>query len=71
MNHFDHLWSTFLRRLKKELVEEWYVAKLEGSVTLFESLNLVEGLLGRLDNGCVRWSVDLEDTTYEYFNLYN
>ena len=52
-------------------MEEWYVARLEGSVTLFESYNLVEGLLGRLDNGCVRWSVALEDTTYDYFNLYN
>ena len=31
----DHLWSVFLRRLKKELVEEYYTAKLEGNLTPF------------------------------------
>ena len=67
----DRLWSTFLRYLKKELVEELYVAKLEGSVTLFESHTLVAGLLGRLVNGCVEWSAELSDVTYEYYNLFN
>ena len=67
----DRLWSTFLRRLKKELVEELYVAKLEGSVTLLESHTLVAGLLGRLVDGCVEWSAELSDVTYEYYNLFN
>ena len=67
----DRLWSTFLRRLKKELVEEWYLTKLEGSVTLFESRTLVAGLLGRLVNGCVEWSAELSEVTYDYFNLFN
>ena len=67
----DRLWSTFLRRLKKELVEEWYLTKLEGSVTLFESRTLVAGLLGRLVNGCVEWSAELSDVNYHYFNLYD
>ena len=67
----DRVWSTFLRYLKKELVEELYVAKLEGSVTLFESHTLVAGLLGRLVNGCVEWSAELSDVTYEYYNLFN
>ena len=67
----DRLWSIFLQRLKKELVEEFFTAKLEGDVTLFESRNLVDGLLGRLVNGCVVWSVHLEPATYNYFDLYN
>ena len=67
----DHLWSIFLRRLKKELIEDWYVAKLEGNVTLFESRTLVAGLLGRLVNGCVEWSAELSEVTYDYFNLFN
>ena len=67
----DRLWSTFLQRLKKELIEEFFTAKLEGDVTLFESRNLVDGLLGRLDDGCLVWSVHLEPATYNYFELYN
>ena len=67
----DRLWSTFLRRLKKELVEEWYLTKLEGSVTLFESRTLVAGLLGRLVNGGVEWSAELSEVNYHYFNLYD
>ena len=67
----DRLWSIFLQRLKKELIEELFTAKLEGDVTLFESRNLDDGLLGRLVNGCVVWSAHLEPATYNYFDLYN
>ena len=67
----DRLWSIFLRRLKKEVIEEWYLAKLEGSITLFESRTLVAGLLGRLVDGGVEWSAELSQVTYDYFNLYN
>ena len=67
----DRLWSIFLQRLKKELIEEFFTAKLEGDVTLFESRNLVDGLLGRLVNGCVVWSAHLEPATYNYYDLYN
>ena len=67
----DRLWSIFLRRLKQEVIEEWYLAKLEGSLTLFESRTLVAGLLGRLVNGCVEWNVELSEVTYDYFNLFN
>ena len=67
----DRLWSIFLRRLKTEVVEEWYLAKLDGSLTLFESRTLVAGLLGRLVNGCVEWNAELSEVTYDYFNLYN
>ena len=41
----DRIWSLFLHRLKKELVEEWYVSRLEGDVAAFESRVLV-GLFG-------------------------
>ena len=51
----DRIWSHFLHSLKKELVEEWYTARLEGSVALFESRVLVAGLLGRLEGGTVIW----------------
>ena len=53
------------------MIEEWYLAKLEGSITLFESRTLVAGLLGRLVNGGVEWSAELSQVTYDYFNLYN
>ena len=51
------IWSLFLRRLKKELVEEWCVARLEGDVAVFESRVLMGGFLGHLADGAVVWLV--------------
>ena len=66
----DRLWSLFLHRLKKELVEEWYVSRLEGDVAAFESRVLVGGLLGRLVDGVVEWSGMMEGVGYQYWDLF-
>ena len=65
------IWSTFLQRLKKELVEEWYCASLEGSIALFESRTLINGFLGKIENGKIQWSPLLDEFGYHYFNLFN
>ena len=51
----DNIWSLFLRRLRKELVEEWYVASLVGGVAQFEARVLVDGVLGEMRDGAVVW----------------
>ena len=66
----DRIWSLFLHRLKKELVEEWYVSRLEGDVAAFESRVLVGGLLGRLVDGVVEWSGMMEGVGYQYWDLF-
>ena len=67
----DRIWSLFLRRLKKELVEGWYVAKLEGSVTLFASRVLVGGVLGVLQDGAVVWGPIFDGVGYRYWDLFD
>ena len=67
----ERLWSLFLRCLKKELVEEWYVAKLEGSVARFASRVLVGGVLGALVDGAVVWGPVLDDVGYRYWDLFD
>ena len=67
----DRIWSHFLHSLKKELVEEWYTARLEGSVALFESRVLVAGLLGRLEGGTVIWCGLAEGVGYWYWDLFD
>ena len=67
----ERLWSLFLRCLKKELVEEWYVAKLEGSVAHFASRVLVGGVLGALVDGAVVWGPVLDDVGYRYWDLFD
>ena len=66
----DRVWSLFLSRLKKELVEEWYVAKLEGSVALFERDVLCGGVLGGLEDGVVVWAGLMEGVGYHYWQLF-
>ena len=66
----DRLWSLFLRRLRKELVEEWYVARLEGSVVAFGVRTLVGGLLGHMEEGEVVWSGVFDGTGYQYWELF-
>ena len=66
----NHLWSVFLRRLKKELVEEYYTAKLEGNLILFEKRTLVNGFLGQITDNSIRWSDFLSEVHYDYWNLF-
>ena len=66
----DHLWLVFLRRLKKELVEEYYTAKLEGNLTLFEQRTLVDNFLGQITDNGIQWSDFLSEVQYDYWNLF-
>ena len=66
----DHLWSVFLRRLKKELVEEYYTAKLEGNLILFEKRTLVNDFLGHMTDSELQWSDFISEVQYDYWNLF-
>ena len=65
------MWSIYLRRVKKELVEEWLYEKLNGNIVLFEARTLVAGLLGRLNEGSVEWSAVFDGVPYDYWDLYD
>ena len=67
----DQLWSLFLRRLRKELVEEWYVARLEGSVGSFEKRVCVGGVLAEVREGEVKWGALFDDVGYRYWDLFD
>ena len=66
----DRLWLLFLKRLRKELMEEWYTAKLVGNVVLFASRVLIGGVLGRLEDGEVRWGALFDGIGYNYWDLF-
>ena len=67
----DRLWSLFLRRLRKELVEEWYVARLEGSVGVFERQVCVGGVLAEVRDGEVEWGALFGGVGYRYWDLFD
>ena len=67
----DRLWSLFLRCLRKELVEEWYVAKLGQTVAQFASQVLVDGVLGTLVDGAVVWGPVFDGVGYRYWDLFD
>ena len=64
------LWSIFLRSLRRELEEEWCVARMEGSVTLFASRVLVGGVLGSMEEGEVTWGPLFDGVGYRYWDLF-
>ena len=66
----DNIWSLFLRRLKRELVEEWYVAELVGDVARFEARVLVDGVLGEMRGGVVVWGAIFAGVGYGYWDLF-
>ena len=67
----DQLWSLFLRRLRKELVEEWYVARLEGGVASFEKRVCVGGVLAEVREGEVEWGALFDGVRYRYWDLFD
>ena len=67
----DGLWSLFLRRLRKELVEEWYVARLEGSVGVFVERVCVAGVLAEVRDGEVEWGALFGGVGYRYWDLFD
>ena len=66
----DNIWSLFLRRLRRELVEEWYVASLVGGVAQFEARVLVDGVLGEMRDGAVVWGAVFAGVAYGYWDLF-
>ena len=67
----DRLWSLFLGFLRKELVEEWYTAKLEGNVMLFASRVLVDGVIGTMEGGAITWGPLFDGVGYRYWDLFD
>lgn len=66
------IWRLFLHRLKKDLMEDYYTAKLKGDLALFERKVLVGGVLGRLDGtGRVVWAGELAGVGYDYWDLFD
>ena len=66
----DNIWSVFLRRLRSELVEGWYVATLVGGVAQFEARVLVDGVLGGVRDGAVVWGALFAGVGYRYWDLF-
>ena len=67
----ERVWSFFLRRLKKELVESWYVAKVSRREEAFEREVLVGGVLGHMGpGGGVVWGGIMGGVGYEGWGLF-
>ena len=52
-------------------MEEWYTARLMGNVTLFASRTLMDGVLGELEGGLVKWGPLFEGVGYSYWDLFD
>ena len=67
----EAVWAFFLGRLKKELVEAWYVAKVGGKEGEFERRVLFGGVLGHLGpGGSVVWGGLLDGVGYRGWDLF-
>ena len=67
----NDIWSTFQTQLKRELVEDYWVAKTNGQLGDFSKKVLVAGVLGKLgENGFVQWNDWLRDIRVGYWNLF-
>ena len=67
-----NIWAAFLVQLKRELVEDFWVAKFGGVLGAFESGVLAGGVLGKLgEGGGVEWGDLLGDTRVGYWELYH
>ena len=68
----DNIWSSFKVQLKRELVEDYWVAKMGGDIGKFEKCVLVGGVLGELgDDGNVCWGEWLRDVKVGYWELFH
>ena len=66
----NRIWRLFLQRLKSDLMEDYYVGKLCGSLADFEARVMVGGVLGRMNGGLVVWSGMMENVEYHYWDLF-
>ena len=67
----NSIWNSFLHRLKNDMMEDYYTAKLGGTLALFEARILIGGVLGRMDGEKVRWAGILYGVAHEYWSLYS
>ena len=68
----DNIWSSFRVQLKRELVEDFWVAKMHGDMALFEKAVLAGGVLGSMGNdGFVCWGEWLRDVKVGYWELFH
>ena len=73
LNHQDaetRIWRLFLRRLKSDLMEDYYVGRLSGNLADFEARVMVGGVLGRMNEGRVLWGGLLENVECQYWDLF-
>ena len=67
----DNIWGSFLTQLKREIMEDFWTAKIHGKISDFEQSALVEGVIGHLgDDGFVSWSEWLRDIRVGYWELF-
>ena len=68
----DNIWSSFLYQLKRELVEDYWVAKTKGDIGYFTRTVLTGGVLGQMDsNNRVQWAAWLRDIKVRYWDLFH
>ena len=67
----DAIWAAFLVQLKREVVGEYWGARLGGAVVGFARTTLVGGVLGRMEEGgAVEWGPLLVGVRVGYWELY-
>ena len=68
----DNIWGSFLTQLKREILEDFWIAKTEGKLAEFEQNTLVGGVIGTLgSNAFVSWSQWLQDIRVGYWELFH
>ena len=68
----DNTWGSFLTQLKREIMEDFWTAKIHGKISEFEQTALAEGVIGELgDDGFVIWSGWLRDIRVGYWELFH
>ena len=66
----SNIWTAFLVQLKRELVEDYWVARFGGSLVDFSRSVLVDGVLGRMDGVRVEWGPLLQNVCFGYWDLF-
>ena len=67
----ENIWGSFLTNLKREVLEDYWVAKIHGTMEEFEQSTLVNGVLGTMGaNGFICWSPWLLDIRVGYWDIF-
>ena len=66
-----NIWTAFLTQLKRELVEEYWTAKMYGGIANFVRDSFAGEVLGKMgENGVLEWGPLLEHVRVGYWDLY-